>query len=144
MHVVADKLEPRLKAPIIHIAEATADEIQRAGIDRVALLGTRYTMEPAFFKDRLKRRKLSVATPNDAERAFINESIFSELTRGVIKPATKQRYLDAMGRLAKDGAQGFILGWTEIPLLIKPGDFAAPLFDTTAIHATAAVRFALA
>ena len=143
MHVVADQLEPRLKVPLIHIAEATAEEIKRAGLERVALLGTRYTMELDFFKDRLKRRKLSVATPDEKERTFINDSIFKELTRGVCTPESKQGFLEIMGRMAKQGAQGFILGCTEIPLLIKPGDFPAPMFDTTAIHAAAAVRFAL-
>ena len=143
MHVVADRLEPKIRVPLIHIAEATADDIQKQGLERVALLGTRYTMELDFFKERLTRRKLSVATPNEQERTFINDSIFKELTKGIVTAEARQRYVDIMGRMAKEGAQGFILGCTEIPLLIKAKDFPAPLFDTTAIHAAAAVRFAL-
>lgn len=143
LHLTADKLARDINVPIIHIAEATADEIQKAGVERVALLGTRYTMEMDFFRERLERRKLSVAIPDEPERTFVHDSIFTELVKGVLKPETKQRYLDLMGGMARQGTQGFILGCTEIPLLIKPADMAAPMFDTTALHAAAAVRFAL-
>ena len=142
MHVIADGLAERIDVPIIHIVDATADRIAATGLDRVALLGTRFTMEMDFFKDRLARRGISVSIPNDADRDFIHASIFGELASGAFTPPTKQRYLDIIGKLGAGGAQGAILGCTEIPIVIKAGDTALPLFDTTAIHAEAAVRFA--
>lgn len=142
-HIVADELAPRLGVPLIHLVDATAGEIRRAGLDRVALLGTRFTMEAEFFRERLARHGITVVTPAPADRAWIHGTIFGELGRNVFLPATKQRYLDIIGDLAREGAQGTILGCTEIPLIIQPGDLATPSFDTTAIHARAAVDFAL-
>jgi aspartate racemase len=142
MHIIADGLAKRIGVPIIHIVDATADRITAAGLDRVALLGTRFTMEMDFFKDRLDRRGINVTIPRDADREFIHTSIFGELGRGLFTTPTKQRYLDIIGTLSAEGAQGAILGCTEIPMLIKPEDTTLPLFDTTAIHAAAAVKFA--
>ncbi|MEK7403257.1 MAG: aspartate/glutamate racemase family protein [Gemmatimonadota bacterium] len=142
-HIVADRLKPRLDVPLIHLVDATAEEIRRAGLDRVSLLGTRFTMEAEFFRDRLKKYGITAVTPGQADRDWIHATIFNELGKNIFLPATKQRYLDIIGGLSNSGAQGAILGCTEIPLIIKPGDLAAPSFDTTAIHAEAAVNFSL-
>ena len=143
-HVIADRLEKRVGLPLIHIADATAQAIRAAGLERVSLLGTRYTMELSFFKDRLAWHGITAVTPTDAERDFIHGTIFGELAKNVIKPETRARYLEIMDRMARqDGARGAILGCTEIPLLIKQSDTKLPVFDTTALHARAAVDFAL-
>jgi aspartate racemase len=144
MHVIADRLEKHAGIPLIHIADATAKEIRAAGIDRVALLGTKYTMELPFFRDRLAWHGVTGVIPNDAERAFIHESIFTELAKNVIRAETRERYLQVIDRMSKeDGIRGAILGCTEIPLLVSQSDTKVPVFDTTAIHARAAVNFAL-
>ena len=142
-HVVADRLQDRIDIPVIHLVDALAAEIKRAGLDTVALLGTRYTMELDFFKDRLKKHGIVARVPGDADRDFIHASIFDELAKEIFLPATKQRYLDIIGGLVNAGAQGAILGCTQIPLIIKQDDSSVPVFDTTAIHAAAAVSFAL-
>lgn len=144
MHVIADRLEARIGIPLIHIADATALEIRRAGIERVSLLGTRYTMELDFFKDRLAWHGITAVVPNDEERDFVQETIFSELAKNIIRPETRDRYLQIIDRMFKhEGARGAILGCTEIPLLIKQSDTSIPVFDTTALHSRAAVAFAL-
>jgi aspartate racemase len=142
-HIVADRLTPRLKVPLIHLVDAVASEIKRAGLDQVSLLGTRFTMEADFFRDRLKQSGITAVTPGQPDRDWIHSTIFNELGKNIFLPATKQRYLDIIGALAKGGAQGAILGCTEIPLIIKPEDLPGPSFDTTAIHADAAVGFSL-
>jgi aspartate racemase len=143
-HVIADRLEKRIGLPLIHIADATAKEIRAAGLERVSLLGTRYTMELDFFRDRLAWHGVTAVTPNADERAFIHGTIFGELAKNVIKAETRDRYLGIIDRLAmQEGARGAILGCTEIPLLIKQPDTSIPVFDTTALHARAAVDFAL-
>lgn len=144
IHVIADGLESRTGLPVIHIVDATAHEIRKAHIDRVALLGTRHTMELPFFRDRLAWHGLTAVVPNDAEREFIHRTIGTELTRGVIRDETRDRYLSIIDRLAREeGAGGAILGCTEIPLLIRQSDTPLPVFDTTALHARAAVDFSL-
>jgi aspartate racemase len=144
LHVVADRLEQKVGLPLIHIADATAREIRAQGIERDALLCTQYTMDLPFMKDRLAWHGVTAVVPDDAERAFIQQSIFAELAKNVIKPETRTRYLKIMDRMAKqDGARGAILGCTEIPLLITQADTKIPVFDTTALHARAAVDFAL-
>jgi len=143
-HVIADRLESRVGLPLIHIADATAHAIRKAGLERVSLLGTRYTMELDFFKDRLAWHGITAVVPNADEREFIHGTIFGELAKNVIRPETRDRYLRIMDRMAtQDGARGAILGCTEIPLLIKQSDTKIPVFDTTALHAAAAVDFAL-
>jgi aspartate racemase len=141
-HVVADRLAARIQVPIIHIVDATAERIAAAGLDRVALLGTRFTMEMDFFRDRLAQQGIVSSIPGDDDREFIHRTIFGELGSGIFSASTKARYVSIMEQLGTAGAQGVILGCTEIPLLIKPGDTAMPLFDTTAIHSAAAVEFA--
>lgn len=142
-HVLADRLSERAGLPVINIIDATAAAIKAQGLTKVSLLGTRYTMEMDFFSKRLAERGVTAITPDLADRDFIHDSIFNELTKGVLKPETKARYLDIIRALEKVGAQGSILGCTEIPLLVKPDDLPMPLFDTTAIHVAAAVEFIL-
>jgi aspartate racemase len=144
MHVVADRVQERMDIPVIHIAEATAEAICRAGHRTTALLGTRFTMEKEFFKERLARHGITTLIPSDDDRAFIHRTIFDELGKDVFLPETKARYVEIISSLQDRGAAGAILGCTEIPLLIKPQDTPAPVFDTTAIHVAAAVDFALA
>jgi aspartate racemase len=142
-HVVAESVEGAVRIPLIHIAEVTAAAISRQGLRKVGLLGTRFTMEHTFFRDRLARAGIDAVVPEDEDRTFVHASIFGELARGAFTAETRAAYLRIIGRLVARGAEGVILGCTEIPLLIKPGDCDVPTFDTTTIHATAAVDFAL-
>jgi aspartate racemase len=143
LHVIADKLENRVGLPLIHIVDATAAEIRKSGFDRIGLLGTRYTMELDFFKDRLAWHGIAVLVPERADREFIHDSIFTELGRNVFRDETRSRYLSIIDGMAAKGAQGAILGCTEIPLLVKQSDTGVPVYDTTALHSRAAVDFAL-
>jgi aspartate racemase len=143
MHLIADELEQNIQLPVIHIATATANAIKAGGFKKVGLLGTRFTMEQAFFRDKLNEKNIEVIIPGDEERNFIHYSIFEELGRGIMKPETKSFYIDVIHKLAGQGAEGIILGCTEIPLLISSDDVNIPLFDTTQIHSKAAVEFAL-
>jgi aspartate racemase len=142
-HRVADKLEQRVELPVIHIGEATASAVEKAGVHKVGLLGTRFTMEGDFIKRRLEQRHIEVIIPDIADRDFIHSTIFGELGRGEFRPETKRRYVDIISELASRGAQGAILGCTEIPMLITQNDISVTAFDTTFLHATAAVDFAL-
>lgn len=143
MHLIADRLQAIIGIPIIHIATATAEAIAKQGLKKVALLGTRFTMERDFFRDKLAERNIEVLIPDDEDRSFIHYTIFEELGRGVFKPETKQRYINIINKLVKEGSEGIILGCTEIPMLLNSGDADIPMFDTTAIHSKAAVEFAL-
>ncbi len=143
MHLIADELQPMIGIPVIHIATATAEAIANQGLKKVALLGTRFTMERDFFRDKLAERNIEVLIPVDEDRGFIHYTIFEELGRGLFKPETKQRYIDIINKLVEQGAEGIILGCTEIPMLLNSNDVDIPLFDTTAIHSKAAVEFAL-
>jgi len=143
MHIIADGLVKNIQIPVIHIASATATEINKQGISKVGLLGTRFTMERDFFKDKLKEQGITAILPDDDERAFIHDTIGNEFGRGIFKPETKAYYIDVMKKLVDRGAGGIILGCTEIPMLIKPEDMDIPLFDTTLIHSKAAVEFML-
>ena len=143
MHKVADVIEAAIHIPLIHIADATATAVHAADIHRVAVMGTRYTMEQAFYVDRLARHGLDVMIPDEPDRTTIHDIIFEELVRGEIVAGSKRRYLDAVDRLVDRGAEGVIAGCTEIELLIGPDDVPVPFFPTTAIHAGAAVEFVL-
>lgn len=144
MHLIADRLEEAIDIPIIHIATATAVEIQKKEVKKVGLLGTKFTMELDFFKDKLAANGIETIIPkNDADRDFMHTTIFEELGRGLVTEATKKRYLEIANQLIEEGAEGIILGCTEIPLVIKPEDVAVPVFDTTLIHSMAAVEFQL-
>jgi aspartate racemase len=144
MHNVFDKVEAAVTVPLIHIADAVAEEIKAKGLKTVALLGTRYTMQLNFFKDRLVRFGITVLVPDEEEIEVINAAIYDELGKGILLPETKQKFIAVIKNLKEKGAEGVILGCTEIPLLIKPEDSSIPTFDTTLIHARAAVDFALA
>jgi aspartate racemase len=141
MHLIADDLGKRIDLPIIHIAEATGKAVQAKGLSKAGLLGTRFTMEMDFFKKKLAALGIESIIPGEGAREFIHETIFGELGRGVLEERTKRRYLDIVEALRLEGAQGVILACTEIPLLLKQGDSDLPLFDTTLIHAQAAVDF---
>jgi len=144
MHHIADEVKQSITIPFIHIADATANEIKKAGLKTVALLGTKYTMQMDFFKERLLMHGINTLVPGEDDIQKINSAIYNELGKGIIAPPTKQLFITIINQLIQQGAQGVILGCTEIPLLIKPGDCSLPLFDTTFIHASAAVDFALA
>lgn len=143
MHLIAEELAKQLTIPIIHIAEATAEAIQQQGLQRVGLLGTKFTMERDFFKQKLLNRDIQTVIPADSDREFIHTTIFEELGKGKFLESTKLRYLDIIEKLVAQGAEGIILGCTEIPLLIKPTDCAIPLFDTLNLHVKAAVKYSL-
>jgi len=144
MHKLYDEVQHNIEIPMLNIADATAEKIKAAGIDRIALLGTRFTMEEDFYKGRLVDRSgIDVIIPATDEMEIIHNIIYEELCAGVIKPSSKLVYAEIIKRLITAGARGVILGCTEIGLLVKPADSSVPLFDTTEIHAKAAVRYAL-
>jgi len=142
-HLVADTIRQKIKLPLLHIAEETAKEINRHGISKVALLGTKFTMENSFFKDRLRQFGIDSIVPDDNDRDFIHSSIFNELTRGIFKEETKNKFLDIIYKLEQVGANGVVFGCTEFSILINPADCIIPIFDTTFIHSKAATEFAL-
>jgi len=141
---VAPAIEARVRIPLLHIADATAREIHAAGLQRVGLLGTRFTMEQAFYKTRLEERHgLDVLVPPAQDRQVVHEVIYGELCHGKVLDASRAEYRRILADLAGRGAQGVILGCTEISLLVGEADCTVPLFDTTAIHAQAAAAWAL-
>lgn len=143
MHFIADRIEKEIGLPVINIATATASEINRVGLKKVGLLGTKFTMELDFFKSKLLDKNIEVIIPNDDDRAFIHQTIFDELGKGIVLEPTKQRYLTIIDDLIKGGAEGIILGCTEIPLVIQQSDVSIPTFDTALLHSKAAVKFSL-
>ncbi len=143
MHKVADSVEAATGLPIIHIADATAKAINVKGVMKVALLGTQFTMTQDFYKQRLIDSGLQVVIPEDAARAEVHRVIYDELCQGKLLDNSRQYYQQVIEHLAKQGVEGVILGCTEIGLLIKQADSSIPVFDTTAIHAAAAVDFLL-
>lgn len=145
MHRMADEVEAAIGLPLLHIADPTAERVKAAGIRTVGLLGTAFTMEQAFYKGRLRERHgLEVLVPGEADRALVHRVIYEELVQGRVEPASRAAYRAVIARLVGQGAQAVILGCTEIMLLVRPEDSAVPLFDTTSIHAEAAVERALA
>ena len=144
MHKVAEDVQEGVQIPLLHIADATADRIKSQGLNKVGLLGTKFTMEETFYKDRLiERHGLEIVIPTEPEREVVHRVIYDELCLGEIKGASKERYVQVMDRLVEEGAEGIILGCTEISLLVCQEDSPVPLFDTTRIHAEAAVDYAL-
>jgi aspartate racemase len=145
MHRMAAEVQAAIDIPLLHIADPTAERIQAAGLSRIGLLGTAFTMEQAFYKGRLTDRfGLDVLTPDAAERAEVHRVIYDELVQGRIVPESRQAYRDIIAGLVARGAQAIILGCTEIMLLVSPEDSPVPLFDTTTIHAEAAVEITIA
>ena len=143
LHKYADRLQEEIEVPIIHIAEATAREINDRHLSTVGLLGTQYTMEEDFYTSKLEAANIRTIVPETEDRTFIHATIFNELLKEIFQEKSKTRLLDIMKKLQLQGAEGIILGCTEIPLIIQDDDFDLPLFNTTLIHARAAVDFAL-
>lgn len=143
MHKVAPQIQSRISIPVIHIAEATAEELKRNNITKVALLGTKYTMTQDFYKSKIESKGIKVLIPDDKGIETVNTVIYSELCLGVISEASRKEYFRIIEDLAKQGAQGVILGCTEIGMLIKQNDIALPVFDTTKIHATKAAMLSI-
>jgi len=143
MHRVLDVIEPAIGIPVLHIADATARRIRAAGLTKVGLLATRFTMEQDFYRGRLERNGLAVIVPDADERAEIHRVIYDELCLGTIRDASRETFRTIMANLVARGAEGLILGCTEIGLLVGAGDTNVPLFDTARIHAEDAVDWAL-
>jgi aspartate racemase len=144
MHRVADEIEAAIGIPFLHIADTTGDAVRTAGVQRVGLLGTRYTMEQDFYRGRLEdRHGLTALVPEEPDRTVVHDVIYAELVRGVIRDESRRAYLAIVDRLIERGAEGIIAGCTEIELLVGPEDVAVPYFPTTRLHALAAVDAAL-
>jgi aspartate racemase len=145
MHKTANDVERHINIPLLHIADATAETIKAGWLTKVGLLGTRFTMEDEFYKGRLTdKHGLDVIVPSQHDRDLVHRVIYEELCLGEIRQASKERYVGIMDNLVSSGAQGIVLGCTEIGLLVGAEDSPVPVFDTTKIHAEAAVEFALA
>ena len=144
MHIVAPAIEAAIDVPFLHLADATADAVIAQGVETVALLGTRYTMEQPFYRDRLTARGLDVLVPDEPDRTMVHDVIFDELVQGEIVAESKAAYLEAIARLVDAGAAGVIAGCTEIELLVHAEDLDVPYFPTARLHALAAVDAALA
>lgn len=144
MHRVAPAIESVLNVPFIHIVDPTAHALRLAGIRRVGLLGTRFTMEQDFYRGRMRElHGIDVVMPGQADRERVHDVIYEELCHGIVRDEARAEYQHIVAALAAQGAQGVILGCTEITLLLGQGDVALPVFDTTALHAQAAVTLAL-
>ncbi|MEM1310796.1 MAG: aspartate/glutamate racemase family protein [Cyanobacteria bacterium P01_H01_bin.153] len=144
MHKVEPAIAAEISIPILHIADATAAAIKAQGLQTVGLLGTQFTMEQAFYKDRLvKMHSLNVLVPETSDRAIVHRVIYDELCLGKIEPASRAAFLNIIHQLQQQGAEAIIAGCTEITLLVTQADLTLPLFDTTAIHAAAAIKAAL-
>lgn len=144
MHKVVPEIESKISIPILHIADATAQDLVRDGIDKVGLLGTRFTMEQVFYKGRLREKfGIDVVVPGRDDQTTVHDIIYGELCRGIITRKSQERYLDIIDTLSSEGAQAVILGCTEIALLVQQTDTNVPLYDTTEIHARHGVEWAL-
>ncbi len=143
LHKVFDRVQEKIGIPIIHIAEATAAEISKKKLHKVALLGTKFTMQEPFYHEKLRAHGIETLIPEQSDRLYIHDAILDEMALEIFKPETKTRFLEIITQLQQRGAQAIVLGCTEIPILVKSADTSAPLFDTTHIHAQAAVDFAL-
>lgn len=143
MHKVVEKIKEKIDIPVLHIADATAKEIKRKDIQKVGLLGTKYTMEQDFYKSRIEEHDIKVIVPSEKNRKEINKVIYTELCLGKIVSQSREYYKRVIEELVQKGAQGIILGCTEIGLLIKQENVSVPIFDTTHIHAIEAVKVAL-
>jgi len=144
MHKVADAIENAVNIPLFHIADPTAQEIKRAGLKKIGLLGTRFTMEQDFYRGRLRdQHHLDVLIPDDVDRGIVHKIIYDELCMGLVHDASRAEYRRIIQRLVDQGAQGVILGCTEISMLVGPSDSPVPLFDTTSMHARKAAEYSL-
>jgi aspartate racemase len=144
IHKIADEIQKEISIPIIHVVDSTAEAIKEAGVRRVGLLGTKFTMEGGFYEERLeKNHQLNVFLPEKSQRDYINNAIYKELAVGKLIKSTKEEILKMINQLQDNGAEGIILGCTELPLLIKEQDVDLPLFNTLTIHLKSAIDFAL-
>ncbi|RNM14059.1 aspartate/glutamate racemase family protein [Nocardioides pocheonensis] len=143
MHKVADAITAAISVPLVHVVDVTAEAISAAGLTTVALLGTRFTMEEPFYAERMAAHGIEVMAPDAEERRLVNDVIYGELVRGVLRDESRTAYRTVIANLVDRGAQGVILGCTEIELLVGPADSPVPCFPTTRLHAAAAVDFAL-
>ena len=143
IHHIADQVKKLINIPLIHIAEVTAEAVVQQNLGKVALLGTKYTMQFDFYRRKLSQRNIETIIPNEEDIEFINNVIYDEMSKGIFLPPRKTRFINIINKLQQQGAQGVILGCTEIPLIIQQSDVSIPVFDTTLIHATAAIAFAL-
>jgi aspartate racemase len=144
MHKMADAVQNSIKIPLLNLIDATAEQIKQDGFSKVGLLGTKFTMEQDFYRGRLSDRfGMEVIIPNDEERELIHHVIYNELCLGVVDQTSKENFIKIINNLIDHGAEGIILGCTEIPLLVRQSDIRIPIYDTTGIHARAAVRCAL-
>ncbi len=143
MHILYEKLQSSSPIPLISIVDATAEAINEEGLTVVGLLGTRFTMEKPFYVDGLKRHGIEALVPDKDEREYINRVVFQELAKGLLLQESRDRYLEIIDRLVERGAQGIVLGCTEIPLLVRPEHTKVKLFDTAIIHADKALRYAV-
>ena len=144
MHKVADQVQAAIDIPLLHLADVTADAINRTGLSTVGLLGTAFTMEQAFYRDRLASHGLTVLVPPPEDRAAVHRIIYQELCLGVLREESRQVYRDVITRLVDGGAEGVVLGCTEIELLVSAADSPVPVFPTTRLHVEAAVNASLA
>ena len=143
MHNVADEVQAAINIPVIHIVNAVAHEIKQKGLATVALLGTKYTMQMDFYKKRLADDGIQVIIPGETAIEYINDTIYNEFSKGIFLPDKKSRFLQIIKELVDQGAEGVVLGCTEIPIIVKREDCTVPVFDTTYLHVAAAVKFAL-
>jgi aspartate racemase len=143
MHKIAPAVQAAIQIPLIHIAEVTADAVQQKNLKKVALLGTKYTMELDFYPDAMRQYGIETMIPGEKDRDYIHATIYNELGKGIFTDEMRNRYKEIINQLMQQGAEGVVLGCTEIPLLIKQADSPIPVFDTALIHSTAAVDFAL-
>jgi aspartate racemase len=143
MHIVFDEVQASVDVPMLSLLDAVSDAILDGGLETVGLLGTRFTMEEGFYQEALAQRGITVLVPGAEDRAYVNRVIYDELVAGEIRDESRQGYVAVIRRLQEQGAQGVILGCTEIPLLVDEADAGLPLFDTTTIHAEAALRYAM-
>ena len=143
LHKVAPEVQARIRVPLVHIAEAAAEELRTRGISRVGLLGTRYTMTQEFYRDKLVAGGIEVLIPEGEDIDLVNRVIFEELCLGVVKEESRTEYLRVIDSLRQRGAEGILLGCTELGLIVSQADVTLPLFDTTLIHAKKAMELAL-
>ncbi len=144
MHKMADDITASISIPFLHIADATASQILEQGIEAIAFLGTKYSMELDFYTGRLREKGLKVLTPDEDDRKVVNDIIYNELTKDIVLDESRAEYIRVISKLKEQGAQGVILGCTEITMVVDPKDSPVPVFDTTRIHVDEALRFALA
>ena len=143
MHHLADIVQKELNIPLLHVADAVSDVIKRRPINQVALLGTKYTMQMDFYRQRMAQKGITVLIPVDKDISFINDVIYNEMAKGQFLPHTKKRFISIIGSLYREAAEGVVFGCTEIPILVKQENCPIPIFDSALIHAKAAVDFAL-